>query len=348
MNNTNMNNTNMNNTNMNNINTCKYMDNSVLLCGRKQDYIVMGTCNDVNERQFDWSVTVDGHGTNSFINIIKKTDFVPFMIQNDPIKHIIEHFRSLNGTYLDDGMGLFTKNNKYKRSSGCTIIIVKIYDDLIEGAIIGDSRCAVYIDDEEVFISTPHNIKNLLEVERLSDRPSIVNDFNGDKIIQIIGDNKGIVVPSIYTTFEDNTRMALTQALGHDCITGFEAEKFSFKYNKEQHLRFVSGSDGFWDMQLNKRDIMLSGNDIIINHLMDELLPDITQDNEDILKLTAVKLTQKALKRWAQVWNVYMDDKDGKYHTMRTSYPTNGYDDICVFVWDNMMNQEQLVECPLL
>lgn len=317
----------------------KYMDKSVLLCGSKQDYIVMGTANDVNERQFDWSVTVDGHGTNNFINIVKKIDFVPFMIQNDPITHIIEHFRSLNGTYLDEAMSVFPNVMKYKRSSGCTIIIVKIYDDLIEGAIIGDSRCAVYIDDEEVFISTPHNIKNPLELERLSVRPDVVTDFNGPQIIKIIGDNKAILVPSIYTIFEDKTRMALTQALGHNCISGFEPEKFSFKYNKEQHLRFVSGSDGFWDMQLNKTDIMLSGDDVIINKIMDELLPDIIQDNEDILKLTAGKLTQKALRRWAQIWNVYMDDnKDGEYKTIRTSYPTNGYDDICVFVWDNRMN----------
>lgn len=307
----------------------KYMDKSVLLCGSKQDYIVMGTNIDINGKTFDWSVTVDGHGTNVFINIIKETDFVPFMIQNEPILHIIEHFRSLNSTYLDDTQNIF----RIKKTSGCTIIVVKIYDDLIEGAIIGDSRCAVFIDEEEVFISTPHNMKNPLEIERLSTRPNVITEYNCSKIIKVIGDTKAILVPSVYTTFEDKTRIGLTQALGHNCITEYAPEKFSFNYNKKQHLRFVSGSDGFWDMHLHKDDITSSTN-IIINELMNEILPDIIKDNKDILTLSASELTEKALRRWSQVWDIHMNEINPR-DVVRNAYPPNGYDDICVFVWDN-------------
>lgn len=277
----------------------------------------MGTNTDITTgKKFDWSVTADGHGTNAFIDIIRKTDFSELMVKSDPITHIIEHFRSLDGTYLQ-------KNNK---SSGSTIIIVKIFDDLIEGAIIGDSKCTVFIDDKQVFTSTPHNIKNPLEIQRLSSRTNIVTNYNGSPIVKIIGDNTAILVPSIYTTFENKKTLGLTQALGHDCITEFAPEKFSIPYNKEQHLRFVAASDGFWDMFLEENTT---------GSILSEI--NILKDKLDIMKMNAPQLVQKVFRRWTQDWNIY--NEQNPQLNSKCSFPKNGYDDICVFVWDNKIGR---------
>ena len=321
-----------------------YSECAVVQSGKGQDYAINGIgWDEETGEEYEWNVLADGHGTDHFIDKVRKTNFGPFMAKSNPIADIIEYFASFNGTYRkqyhDNAIGVWTKYN-CRSSSGCTIIIAKIYKNRIEGAVIGDSRCAVYIDGEQVFISTPHNINNPAEELRLFSSGSTLTtkDYERDPVPQIIGSNKLQPVRGGYAIFPDGTRLAVTQALGHDCSTGFAPQLFSVGYSPGQRVRYVAGSDGFWDMHLSLEDIEPSSSeaDVFRREFYAEALVDARKDREDILNMTAPELAQKAVSRWSQEWNYHWKSSK-KLEVNKCSFPETDYDDVCVYVWDNGM-----------
>jgi serine/threonine protein phosphatase PrpC len=320
--------------------TTTYSECAIIESGTGQDYAVNGTgWDEETAKQFEWSVVCDGHGTNHFIEIVRKTNFAPLMAKNNPIEHIIEYFAKFNGTYRkqyhNNASGEWNRTN-CRLSSGSTIIIAKIYIDKIEGAIIGDSRCAVYIDGEQRYISTPHNTDNPLEVQRLFSNSSTLTkkDFDKDPVPIIIAANKLKPSKSVYTIFPDGTRLATTQALGHDCYTGFMPEMFSIIYSPGQRVRYIAASDGFWDMHLCLEDI--APKDIFTQMVYDVAQIDAIQDRADILNMTAPELAQKAVARWSQEWEYHWQSKTN-IEINRCSFPAGNCDDVGVYVWDNGM-----------
>ena len=322
-----------------------YSECAIIQSGKGQDYIVHGIgWDDETSEEYYWNVVTDGHGTDHFIEKVRKTNFAPFMTKKNPITEIIEYFASFNGTYRkqyhDNATGSEWTKYNCRSTSGCTIIIAKIYKNKIEGAVIGDSRCAVYIDGEQIFISNPHNINNLLEEQRLFGGTTLTTkDYEREPVPQIITSNKLHPVKCGYVIFPDGTRLAVTQALGHDCSTGFAPQLFSVAYLPGQRVRYVAGSDGFWDMHLCLEDIEPSSSeaDIFRREFYSEALIDARKDREDILNMTAHELAQKALSRWSQEWNYHW--KSTKHiEVNKCSFPETDYDDVCVYVWDNGMS----------
>ena len=299
------------------------IQSKVIQAGNGQDYACSGEgLYDVTGRPMQWTIVADGHGANGFIDLVRRTDFSKLVIQPNPMDKIIEYFKSFNGTYRDQIY--YSYGNNRRISSGSTFILVKIYDNnfngesrMIETYSIGDSRCAIYIDGIQEYISTPHNMNNPKEVERLKDR-GIIQSIEPDPVPTIAGATKLVGKQCQYNMFEDGTRLAPTQSLGHDEVTGFEPEYFMKVFSEHQQVRVVAGSDGFWDMHFMSIDPT----------------PDSLQDLHEITTLSASDLSEKALRRWSQLWNYhYLSERPEIIY--KTRFPPNGYDDISVVVWEN-------------
>jgi len=287
-----------------------------------QDFTISGHGNDDETgRPFVWTIVADGHGTDGFINIVRATDFSLHVGKTDPISSLVSHFKTFDGTYRPrvDNIYMISK----RTPSGCTFILIKMYDNefeglprKLEGYNVGDSQFAVYVDGVRTFISTPHNMDNPKEVERLKDRPRVrsIPEINPAAVIISPTDIKA--VQCNYVIFEDKTKIALTQAFGHDFITEIDAEKYVLEFTATQSVKWIAASDGFWDM------CILHG-----EHAL--------QEEHDILTKSAEELASKAHNRWKQKWNFYWNDaKPDVFH--ETSFPENNYDDIVVAVGINI------------
>jgi hypothetical protein len=80
------------------------------------------------------------------------------------------------------------------------------------------------------------------------------------------------------------------------------------RFKLTDHVRIVSGSDGFWGMIVK------------------------TLDEDKLKTFTLEQLTEFAEKRWRQEWE-YAADINNPDNIEITRFP--GYDDIAVSIWEN-------------
>ena len=121
-----------------------------------------------------------------------------------------------------------------------------------------------------------------------------------------------ITKPCVYIRHSYNVKLAMSQALGDDWITGIVPETFTYIFNPEDDVRVVAASDGYWE-----------------HHLFDG--PDAAEDLADITTLSAEQLVDKMEKRWKQDWNYYWNPNDlSQFETVNYE---GVYDDISVAIW---------------
>jgi len=241
---------------------------------KKQDYICNGMGIDSNTgEKFTWVMLNDGHSTNTCINIIrsiptgKKSELIG---QQDPIAALVK--------YIDD-----TKRVFRGELSGATAIIVKIFANRGEVINCGDSQCVVFKDDKVVHITKEHNSFNEIERQRLI---RMGCKFDKTSNIKVIASNIMKPVQSEYIVFPTGKRLATSQALGHNSMTGYAPDKYVIPFDHTSKYRFVLGSDGLFDMT------------------MLDSVPDI-----DILKTkNAEEICQWCTARWLQDWKAHMPD----------------------------------------
>ena len=274
-------------------------------CGKMQDFIKVGTFiynkdnSTFNQKIGHYIILADGHGTNTFIDIIRDINFDYFIHKDDTLELLINYF----------------KNMPYIREpSGCTFILIKIFEDNIECQSIGDSQFVIFIDKKCIYVSNPHTIKNLDEKERLRHRYIAIEQ---DMIPSIFSDT--ILKPKIkyYHSFENGVKLALTQALGHNGITGVNPEKVSIPYLQTQNVRVVAFSDGYGDM-----------------HNFEG--PYVEQDMNDLMTLNSNDLVKKAYNRWVQTWDCYYEGYNKSEIIEQINYMVDDVDDISLVVWDNI------------
>lgn len=85
------------------------------LC-KNQDKIFFG-----KSPEYNWSVVLDGHGTNQFINLLSEFNWEEIMSAEDPSVIVINKVKSINGMY--------------GKTSGSTMSLMKMfpsnsYDDV--------------------------------------------------------------------------------------------------------------------------------------------------------------------------------------------------------------------------
>jgi serine/threonine protein phosphatase PrpC len=257
----------------------------------------------------------DGHGKDSYINLIKRTDLKSCMEQSDTLAAILEKTEP----YLRHGV-----------NSGAMYIEAKIYADHVETCAVGDSQIAVFVDDKLIYINTPHNLKNESEKERMNARiqSGDISISPHGVIPEIFGKSDLKARPAEYIIFENGEKLAFTQSLGHLGITGLQPEKSIIYFTPEQKVRVLMGSDGLWEM-MNVREV-----------LKRDKPEDYMEDFITMSSASCCEIMDIAELRWKQPWKYYYDLTRPELYTTTTFRNTDprvrssGYDDILVMTCD--------------
>lgn len=273
------------------------LDTKINQLSKGQDFILTDkTIDSETGEVFNWAAVFDGHGSNDCIDFIRNippSTMNEFIATNKPIQLLYEYINN-NLTCLN--------------SSGSTMCLVKFYRERIECYNCGDSQVVVYRNGNINFISKEHNYLNKNEINRLANDVTFIPSMN------IKMTNKDTLV-SVYSEYiewnEDLTRLACTQCLGHNGITGCAPDKMIIPITANDNYKVIIGSDGLWDMTMmdNKRE-------------MTELY---YMDAEDIMKQTT--------ERWLQPWKMIdLLRNDTTVH--HCTYQPRQCDDISIVVVD--------------
>jgi len=261
-----------------------------------QDYIVGDkTIDNETGEIFTWSAVFDGHGGYECIDFIKSLSLETmngFISTKTPIENLAKHINE----------------NIKKYGSGSTICLVKFYNNRIECFNCGDSQVVVYINGIVNFISKEHNFTNETERTRLDGRVTFIPSMN----IKMVDKDTLISVYSEYIEWNtDFTRLACSQALGHNGVTGCFPDKTVIPIHPNQTYKVIIGSDGLWDMvMMNKK-----------------------QDMNELYYMDADDIIIQTTYRWLQQWNMIdVLNNDNAIHQCK--YTSKQCDDISVVVAD--------------
>jgi len=242
------------------------------LCkGQDQTYSGVFIDEDTGE-EGKWAMVTDGHGSNTCINFLRS-------IKQEKLNEIIGKSTPVEtmAKYINEN----AKIGKYE-SSGATMCLVKIYKNRVLCINCGDSRVIVYKNNNPVFLSKEHNSFNLNERKRLEAcYPGVKIDKTTN--IKIISETKMIGIVGEYIDFPSGTRLMTSQALGHNGNTGYAPDYETINYDKNDSLKVIIASDGFWEM----------------------VLKDNEEEIAKIAKMECKDLLDFALNRWLQEWEMY-------------------------------------------
>jgi serine/threonine protein phosphatase PrpC len=263
---------------------------------KNQDIAYCGRANfEDSSKNYDWFVGCDGHGkigNDNFIEILKKVDWTNIMRQENSL----------------DALLYVIKDKKYNFQTGSTYYEAKIYNNRVEICSVGDSKIKVFVNKQIVYSTTPHNLKNQKERERLRERiekgKMIIEKC--ENIPEMQNSNTIKFVKGEYYYFDNkNTKLAMTQSLGHNNITGLQPEKEVIHFEEGLEVQVIGGSDGLWDV-------------VMENEVYDK-------DVDTLLTL--------AESRWIGEWNI---DWNGELY--QDKFPI--YDDITVCICKNNFEQK--------
>ena len=269
--------------------------------------------------EYFWIVCCDGHGNNSFVDILKALDW----------QEIMEHPNSYY--YLQSKLSTC----RYTINSGSTLCMVKIFEDKIECISIGDSRVFIYKNEEMEYTNTPHLYSNEAEHRRLGSSTTVkISNVRYEMFPAITSETSMKQKQLSYVTFlQKNTNntnnsvvLAMTQSIGHYNITGFAPEFKTITYDSHMdHVRVIVGTDGFFDMCLVEN----TGTSA-------EEEAGRENDKKDLLQLTAEELADKAEKRWRQQWKYYYGGSRFPNLFEETAFDKSSIDDIGIAIWSSV------------
>jgi serine/threonine protein phosphatase PrpC len=233
----------------------------------------------------------DGHGNDKCITILRGLNYST--IANDPTQII----HSITGDlYLSGSTMNFTTIEEKEDS-----IFVTNYN-------AGDSECIIFVNDELVFESVSHTLNKPGERERIMPLLSEFKPIRPDWSPIPLSPTRMTVHRSDICNFKVGESIVPTMSLGHNNMTGFEPDIVKMQFKSTDHVRIMSGSDGFWGM--------------IVKEI----------DRELLKTLQFYQLMELAEKRWKQEWE-YAGDPKKPDDIIKTVFP--GYDDITLCIWDN-------------
>jgi serine/threonine protein phosphatase PrpC len=277
-----------------------------------QDFISSGSfCDAINGRRFDYMLSADGHGTSFCIDILRELHR----------ENKIEEYLNVENPMIK--LGEFINSHYTFKKSGFCCVIVKIYQPIdkehgiVKSWCVGDSQSAIIKNSELVYISCPHNLTNPSEVERLKEIRHLIQPC--DSVPKISTKTSVIPRKAQYINFISgvNSSIAMSQALGHNGITGLAPEYYEHIFTDDDKIRVVIGSDGFWEQYIFEGPCQ----------------EDVDEDLRDLTTMSAKQLINKMEARWKQMWKYYWI-KGNTEKFVETDYPEDGIDDINVGVWD--------------
>lgn len=236
---------------------------------KDQDFVVMGFAVDELAKQpFFYKVLIDGHGSHDFINFIrtmKKSDWDRIMRKGGSAAHNLANYVNANADLVAG------------RSSGGTFISWKCFDGRIMESTCGDSASFVFEDGDLVYESPVHNTTNFAERARIQEMGFgfwARHDFR-------IREGRLTTYPLDYITYGDYS-LALTQAIGHNGVTGLKPNHAMIEIRPGHKTVVVSMSDG------------ASG-------MLDRTSP---VDMDLVRTSTVTDLMDTVLARWKQSWTL--------------------------------------------
>jgi hypothetical protein len=287
-------------------------------------------------QKFTYGIIADGHGADIFIDFLKELNWEEIISQDNPWEYLHEKY---------------LKNLYIRESSGSTLIIMRAFDTYIQSICIGDSQLVILVNGEFAYKSTPHNMKNPLEQWRLA-KPgtTYVGQLNKKRDVPQIRNARSLQArPCIYQQFIQETSvqmtiLATTQALGHNCVTGYEPEYNECHFTETDHVKVLFGSDGLFDMLLIEEHIQTTP------PLTSEEFADLEQDKQDILMMDAEEIVEKCEARWKrQDWTYHYYIKN--FNKVATPISFEGsYDDVSAVtftkkgIWDPLFKPDPVEE----
>jgi len=290
------------------------LDSCVKGLGKNQDIVRTGK----KGEEYFWIVCCDGHGDNSFVDILKSFDWCEIM--ENPNSYI--------------NMQLKLEKYKYNVRSGSTLCMVKIFVDSIECLSIGDSRILIYKNSELEYTNTPHNYANVNECDRLRSYSTRVKYemFPGIATDTIMRQKK----LSYVTFLPSNVMLSMTQSIGHLNITGFRPEIQTVYFNPDlDNIRVIVGTDGFFDMCF-VTELANTTATTFDKQLTLEESEAKEKDVQDLLHMNAEELASKAEARWKQEWAYYYGGAKYPELVQDTKFDNSGIDDVGIAVWHNL------------
>jgi serine/threonine protein phosphatase PrpC len=271
----------------------------------KQDHVAHGNYSSSPEAHTYWIAVFDGHGNNQTANQIRKAPLDDFMQTPIPWARL--------QSFIDTDP---TANAQTKLKSGSTMTYAeaKVSPTGIEVTItnIGDSTTCVFLNDELIFVTTPQDYDNGIEMIRLikenrvaPQTPLVKKDSN----FEVLSPTTLRTIGGTYVDFvspEGGQILSMSQSLGHGGITGINPDVTEFRFQRTDTIRIVCFSDGVSDV------LPVTG------AATASTIPFMT---------TTATLLDEAERRWKQEWNVHSGTDLRKI--FKTSFPKNGYDDCC-------------------
>jgi len=209
-----------------------------LQLSRGQDYATSGHYKDEGE-EFDWIALFDGHGGDPAIEKIRSLDLGPIFATADPPRTL--HDLLLTEKVVEVDYRGITK------MSGSTMCLAKIYKDHIQCFAVGDSELYVYEDGVKVFVHEYHNWDNLAERERLLNKNPSIYTFPSSSFELVSPTLLQQTMPD-YVHYQGGNSLALTQAIGHNDMTGLRPNVAEIRIQPGKTYRVFMASDGVFDM----------------------------------------------------------------------------------------------------
>jgi len=256
--------------------------------GSAQDHVVKGSFKKDNE-DYDYIAAMDGHGTgynrDSCISILRALDFVIVAQQPNPVEYIREQL--LGHNLINSGSTFtFARINKTKLQ--------------MEVMNVGDSMTAVFKNGKIVYTTPIHCFQNPEEIERTK---PLIHQIRPATTPKPVNNTDVHVVESNIGVWNTGEVLIPTQSFGHNNMTGLAPSIVRIPYEREDKVRVICATDGFWDMKM-----------IDYPHLAVE---------------SAIRLVNVAERKWKQQWMYY----DGKHNPFQTSFEEP--DDIGIAIWEN-------------
>lgn len=269
-----------------------------------QDYIYMDDIVDVTGEKCKIAVVFDGHGENKVIDFIRS-------IPNEKMNQLLMVSKPVESlaNYINENL----LQSKIE-SSGSTMCMVKLFSNRIECINCGDSQVAIYKNGSLEYMSQEHNYENEKERERLKYDVTFIPASNikmidADTLINVYSEYIEWEFPGLYT------KLACTQALGHNSITGYDPEYKVIQLTENDKFKVIIGSDGLWEM----------------------IMKDDIQDVNNLYNMDANAIVEQTTNRWLQMWN--MHDVLNNKKNVQGKFTPQQCDDIAVFIADILPNE---------
>ena len=293
-----------------------YVDSSIKLLGKKQDYVSSGNGKTENEDSFEYIALFDGHGSDACIEYIKNMNLNVAFEKQNPAYHLYN---------------LLSDQSIVDISSGSTLVYARVFDTHIEYDYLGDSTIFVYLNDVLVStnINNHHTTNNKAEIARIQDfgvievgyAPVVLNK-NTMSLKQSYPYNFQKITSSQQTQHKNSTErtkrnvkrlsttLVPTQCLGHCGVTGILSCPVIIPYDKNNDkIKIICVSDGVTDVLC-----------------LDEKVED--NDYNIIAKLSANDIIDFVEERWMKEW-------DYEYKGVTTKEKFTSFDDCSVIIYTN-------------